>query len=180
MCFLKYVYNLLKGMWTWFTIMYSILKISFLLLKNNNVYQDRAKKEQVSKSEVQNIDGNFCSRIGSKIKILIKYTITPLFKVVPSFLFRLLSYLVILGYISETFTGIALIIPFMIFALVAGISFYIGAFQLQLKRDEAIVNSLTGLIAPMYIDLHMPVIKILNVILRRSPFNSVFLNFVRA
>ena len=132
----------------------------FLLIrKNNSIYMDRARKEASRRTENQDpgVDVGIYAETIFKVKQIFKYSLTPLFKVMPSMLFRLLSYIVIFGYISETYHGFALTIPLMSIGIVSGVSHLIGTSKLKIKWDESLLNSIVGMMIPLYVDIHTPV-----------------------
>ena len=133
-----------------------------VIQENNSIYGDRKRRDQSVRNEMkeknQNLEEGGC--LYEKAKPFLLYNIIPLCKVVPSVLFRIFGWTIIFGYLSELFYGKAVFILGVIFLMVPSISYIIGTvktFNLKLKWDESLLNSVVGMILPIYIDLHTPV-----------------------
>ena len=90
----------------------------------------------------------------------VKYLGTSIVKILPSVVFRLLCFWLILSYSSEFYLnkkgngpGRGIFLPFALVALIIGINFAIGYWKLNLKMEELIVNSFGNLILPVYVHL---------------------------
>jgi hypothetical protein len=153
-----------------------------LCMKNNNVYKDliareKAKRIKLSEDSQENGTGRqiqsgfervlrttglhgIWKKIQSgfrnvlwTIRLHMKFTLAPIAKICPSVLFRVFSYSIILGYLSNFYNGKGLIVPLAVFAIPALLNFVVGKYILGIKDAEVVVNSVGGIVLPIYIDL---------------------------
>ena len=139
-----------------------------LWLKNNNVYQDLIVKEKAKQMNVsddpeelgtfEKIQKRFKDVFWS-IRLHLRFTVAPIVKISPSLFFRVLSYWVILSYLSDLYSGPGLLFPLSLFSMVAILNFLVGKYVLNIKEDEVLVNSVGGIVLPIYVDLHSVVRK---------------------
>ena len=133
-----------------------------LCMKNNNVYEDlisreKAKRTKLSENRQEN---GLCTKIQTgfqdvfwTIKLHGKFRLAPILKIFPSLLFRVLSYSIILSYMSNFYSGMGLFIPLALFAIPVLFSFLVGKYILGIKDSEVVVNAVSGVVLPIYIDL---------------------------
>ena len=88
-----------------------------------------------------------------------KYLGIPLIKALPTVIFRLFCFWILLSYSSEFYPncegngpGLGLWFPALMIAVVCSINFGIG-YKLGLRFEEAITNCITNLVIPVYVDL---------------------------
>ena len=133
-----------------------------LFLKNNNVYSDCISRDNAKRKndEDDSVERGICEKIqlfGGNIWWMIrlhtKYTLAPILRITGSFFFRVLTYWIILSYLSSLYNGIGLISPFLLFAMVSGLSFLCGKWIVNLRYQEALVNSICGVVLPIYLDM---------------------------
>ena len=133
-----------------------------VIQQNNSIYGDRKRRDESLRKEMKekNPSAEEDGCLSEKVKPFVLYNIIPLCKVVPSVMFRILGWLIILGYLSELFHGNAILILGVIFLMVPSISYFIGTiktFNVNLKWDESLLNAVVGMLLPIYIDLHSTV-----------------------
>ena len=139
-----------------------------LFVKNNNVYSDRIRREQTERKHAK--DGLNKNRARSKdegvfpkfisvcydalftTKLHVKYTLAPILKVLPSFLFRLFAYSLIVSYSSDFYTGMGCLIPLILVTVIVLLQF-LTAKMMKLRTEEAIVNAFCGITLPIYLDV---------------------------
>ena len=147
---------------SWFSVVCSLFTMSILWLKNNSVYNDLIVREMSNASKISagmSKDGTF-TKIATffqnlvwKIRLHGRFTFTPIIKTSPSLLFRVFAYSLILLYSSDLYRGIGLLLPFGLFSLMAILSFSVGKLMLPIKFEELLVNSVSGIVLPVYIDV---------------------------
>ena len=88
-----------------------------------------------------------------------KYIVVPMIKAMPTVIFRILCFWLLLTYCSEFYPegegnepGLGLLLGAILIVIVSGINFAVG-YGLGLKFEEAVTNSVTNLIIPVYIHL---------------------------
>ena len=133
-----------------------------LWLKNNSVYNDliaREKAKSVEASEGMKTNDTckkmttvFVELVG-KIRLHGRFTLVPIIKTTPSLLFRVLAYSLILIYSSNWFSGIGLLFPFGLISIMTALNFMVGKLALPIKDEEVLVNSFSGAVLPIYIDV---------------------------
>ena len=151
--------------------MWSLIRIWSTLLENKSIHRNRenriaAERELRIQRERRDQDQgcyetitNFFKDSAATIKLKVQYIVIPMIKVLPSVIFRLLTFWLILSYCTEFYPnekgngpGMGLLIPAFLLFLIGAINFLSG-YSLGLNKEEAIVNSFSNLIMPLYVDL---------------------------
>ena len=131
-------------------------------MKNNNIYANFIVREKASRRNVDNDTEDsgtckaiqrFCEDLFWTCRLHVKFTVSPIVKLSPGLFFRILSYGVILSYLSDLYNGIGILFPFALFATVASLNFVVGKYLLKIKDSEVLVNSICGVVLPIYLDL---------------------------
>ena len=150
------------------------MRTFLVLVENKTINRNRAEKNAAEMNlrkererEDKNQQGSGCWQhfinFGKdQITILglkLKYIGIPLMKAMPSVIFRLMSFWLLLTYCSEfypgnkeTSPGLGLIVPSILILIVIGINFGVGH-MLGLKMEEVTTNCITNLVIPVYVDL---------------------------
>ena len=143
------------------------------LYDNKSVYRNRETKEEAEralkiKQTSRPTENTGCwSRFKNVFKDLLasltiktKYVFVPVVKVLPSVMFRLGTMWLLFTYSSEWFPnregngpGYGLLFPLGTLCLIFGINYVVGKKSLDCKENEAIVNSISNLVLPAYVDL---------------------------
>ena len=156
----------------WASLIWSLLRVCLTLIENKSTHRNRAEKDEAERNLRKKLQRNnpnqgYCDTItnfltdaGATVLFKLKYLGIPMIKVLPSVIFRLLCFWLILSYCSEFYPnkqgvgpGLGLWLPAILIFLVAGINFVVASNGLQLKMQEAVVNSTSNLILPVYVDL---------------------------
>ena len=145
-----------------------------LLLKNNNIYGDYIKRKIAERKtyndEIRDqVNGTspscwnklkwFCEDKLHVLKLFSKYTLLQVLKSMPSILFRIFSYCIIISYSAELYTGIGYLAPLVFMVFVVLTEFLVGKF-LKLRNEEAIVNAFCGVTLPIYLDI-FPIVSVI-------------------
>ena len=154
--------NNILGALSWFSVACSLITMSMLWLKNNSVYNDLIVREMSNLSKVSeevSKDGTFATvaaffqNLVWKIRLHGRFTFAPIIKTSPSLLFRVFAYSLILLYSSDLYRGIGLLMPFGILSIMTILNFSVGKLMLPTKDEELLVNSVSGIVLPVYIDV---------------------------
>ena len=124
----------------------------------------RKKKQRGNQNEECCSDFiNTLSDTFASIWYTLNYVVAYMVKVLPSVMFRLLCFWLILSYTTEFYLnkqgnkpGWGMFLPAILILLVVVINFAVGylpLFNLQLKIEELIANSFSNLILPIYVHL---------------------------
>ena len=124
------------------------------------------KKEVNNQQDEQNGCRTCYSWIKEKILFLIlqiRYLGIPLIKAMPTILFRMLCFWLLLSYSTEfypdkngTGPGLGLCLPLAMMLSVILVNLGVGHF-LGLKIEEALTNAITNLVIPVYLDVFFQV-----------------------
>ena len=146
-----------------FSLCWSFLTMIMICVKNNNIYANFIVREKASRKNVNEDDdeeSGTCKTLKQtigyvlwNIRLHAKFTLTPILKLAPGLLYRILSYCVIFSYLSDLYNGIGVLFPFALFATVASLNFIVGKYLLKIKDSEVVVNSICGVVLPIYVDL---------------------------
>ena len=145
-----------------FSLTWSLLTMVMLCAKNNNLYDDFIVREKTSRKNARadTEESGTCKAIQTffedvfwNLRLHAKFTLTPILKLSPGLFFRILSYSVIFSYMSDLYSGIGVLFPLGIFATVATLNFLVGKYYLLIKDSEVLVNSICGVVLPIYLDL---------------------------
>ena len=108
----------------------------------------------------EEMKNDFCSKtvgylkdLARKLKLHGKFTMAPIIKTSPSLLFRVFAYSLLLTYSSDWYNGIGLLFPFGLFMVMTLLSFVIGKWTLPIRDPELLVNAVSGVVLPIYIDI---------------------------
>ena len=139
-----------------------------MFVKNNNVYSDRitregaerkqAKEERSSNRGRNRDEGCFATLKGFSddalfaTKLHVKYTLAPILKVLPSVLFRVFAYCLIVSYSSDFYTGMGYFLPLILVTVIVLLEFLAGK-MIKLRNEEAMVNAFCGVTLPIYLDV---------------------------
>ena len=117
------------------------------------------KREKEGEQDCPGRTVNIFVDLWATIELNIYYIGVPMIKVLPSVLFRLLTFWLILSYCAQiyphpdsTSPGWGLIVPAFLPFFIVLINFLSG-YLLELNREEATVNSFSNLILPVYSNL---------------------------
>ena len=143
-------------------MIWSLITMAMLWLKNNSVYNDLIIREMAKsniKSEEVNNDGT-CTKILTffkdlfwKLRLHGRFTLAPIIKTTPNLLFKVFAYTLILIYASDWYSGIGLLLPFGLFATMTFLSFVVVRLTLPIRDEELLVNSFSGVVLPIYINV---------------------------
>ena len=165
----------------WFSFIWSLIRTFLTLIEDKSIHRNRAeqitvqnllrKEGENKEQEEENCCQTACKYIKDKCLILVlklRYLGIPLIKAMPTVLFRMLCFWLLLSYSTEfypdekgTGPGLGLWFPFVMMMIVIGINFGIG-YLLGLKTEEGITNSITNLVIPVYLDVFFLVNFVLN------------------
>ena len=156
-----------------FSLFWSLLTMIMICVKNNNIYANFIVREKANRRNVNNDTEEsgackaiqrFCEDVFWTCRLHAKFTLAPIVKLSPGLFFRILSYGVIFSYLSDLYNGIGILFPFALFATVASLNFMVGKYLLKIKDSEVLVNSICGVVLPIYLDL-FDVVSIYNFML---------------
>ena len=141
------------------------------LIENKSIHRNRSERSTLQRSianerkrEHQDPQGcekciDHVNEVFSFLGLKLKYLGIPLIKALPTVIFRLLCFWILLSYFSEFYPdckgngpGPGLVLPAIMIAVVIGINFIVGI-RLGLKWEENVTNSITNLVIPVYVDL---------------------------
>ena len=141
------------------------------LIENKSIHRNRAENDEAmrtlrKKRQRKAKHLGVCDKLTNGLKDVtawilfqLRYLGIPMIKVVPSVMFRLLCFWLILSYCSEfylnengTGPGVGICLPAFLILVVITVQFVVGH-RLGLKRQEAVVNSTNNLILPVYVDM---------------------------
>ena len=158
----------------WISIFLSLISCAMLLLKNNNIYGDYIKRKIAERKTYNDQLRNrrsgaspscwnklkwFCEDKLHVLKFYSKYTLLQVLKSMPSILFRILSYCIIISYSAELYTGIFYLAPLVFVVSVVLTEFLVGKLM-KLRYEEAIVNAFCGVTLPIYLDI-FPIVSVM-------------------
>ena len=153
------------GTLAWFSLVWSLISATMLFLKNNNVHNDFIQRKISTTSHAAQAQQNstkddfFAKVIASLktfalwLKLHTEFTVAPLCKVMPSILFRIFSYYIIMSYLSDFYRGIGLALPLIVFSSIVLLGFLAGKVCIGIKDEEALVNSFCCIVFPIYLDI---------------------------
>ena len=142
-------------------MIWSLITMAMLWLKNNSVYNDLIIREMAKSSNSEDVTENgTCAKIITffkdllwKIRLHGRFTLAPIIKTTPNLLFKVFAYTLILIYSSDWYSGIGLFFPLGLFATMTLLSFAVGRLTLPIKDEELLVNSFSGVVLPIYINV---------------------------
>ena len=155
----------------WISIFLSLISCAMLLLKNNNIYGDYIKRKIAERNDqIRNRRSGASPSCWNNLKwfsedklhvlkLYSKYTLLQVLKSMPSILFRIFSYCIIISYSAELYTGIGYLAPLVFMVLVVLAEFLVGK-VMELRNEEAIVNAFCGVTLPIYLDI-FPIVSIM-------------------
>ena len=140
---------------------------------NKTIHRNRETKEDAERAlrkqqtSRQNENAGCWPRFQNLLKDILasfviktKYVVVPVVKVLPSVMFRLGTLWLLLTYSIEWFPnqegsgpGYGILFPLAIICLIVGINYLVGTKLLKCKENEAIVNSVSNLVLPAYVDI---------------------------
>ena len=155
----------------WVSFIWSFIRTCWTLIENKSIHRNRSERNSAERSlanerKREYEDPDACENCVNRLKdfcllqvLKIKYLGIPLIKALPTVIFRLLCFWIILSYCSEFYPdckgngpGIGLVFPAIMVIIVMAINYVVGH-KLGLKVQENIVNSITNLVIPVYVDL---------------------------
>ena len=159
----------------WLSLIWSCLRTCWVLVENKSIHRNRAEKnaaernltkKQERENKEQTGEGGCWRNVvhfgKDQVAILwlkFKYLVIPLVKALPSIIFRVLCFWLLLSYCSEFYPddsgngpGLGLWFPFVMMTIVSAINFGVG-YKLGLKFEENRTNCVTNLVIPVYVDL---------------------------
>ena len=165
----------LSEIFIWFSFLWSLFRTFYTLIEDKSIHRNRAerfKSQYLLQKEASNLrnEKNGCqtrySWIKEKILFLLlqmRYLGIPLIKAMPTVLFRMLCFWLLLSYSTEfypdeigTGPGLGLCFPLAMMLSVIFVNLGVGHF-LGLKIEEALTNAITNLVIPVYLDVYFQV-----------------------
>jgi hypothetical protein len=146
------------------------------LVENKSIHRNRAEKNAAERNLTKKQERENKKQTGgggcwqtvvhfgkdqvAMLWLKFKYLVIPLIKALPTIIFRVLCFWLLLSYCSEFYPdnkgngpGLGLWFPTIMIAIVTAINFGVGYGMLGLKVEEVITNCATNLVIPVYVDL---------------------------
>ena len=160
----------------WLSLIWSCLRTCWVLVENKSIHRNRAEKtaaernltkKQERENKKQTKDAGCWQNVihfgkdqVAMLWLKFKYLVIPLIKALPSIIFRVLCFWLLLSYCSEFYPdskgngpGLGLFLPAVMISIVTAINFWVGYGMLGLKVEEVVTNCVTNVVIPVYVDL---------------------------
>ena len=155
--------------------MYSALLENKAVLRSREKQEDAQRKKKTKDEERQKSNNaapgrceeikEFCGEMGAAIQRKTQYLVMPIVKLLPSVLFRLASLWLILCCSAELYPnkegngpGWLLVLPSVFLGIIVVLNFLVATkTEIDLKKEEAILNANCNILLPAYSDLFFEV-----------------------
>ena len=153
---------------------WTALKMILVLKQSKTIHRDLRCKEEALREQKKEEDElndeediglcdkvlRFFSSLGQKLMLTLRFDVIPVVKALPSVLFRVSVLWLILSYSSEAYPNengdgpslLLALIPSGMLLLIISLN-YVAANKIKLRKKEALVNSVSNVILPVYVDV---------------------------
>ena len=134
-----------------------------LRFKEKTMLKQKEEEEELNDEEDPGLCDKvmlFFSKLGQNLMLTLRFDVIPVIKALPSVMFRVSVLWLVLSYSSEAYPNqngdgpsvFLALIPSGMFLGIIGLNYY-AANKIQLRKKEALVNSVSNMILPVYIDV---------------------------
>ena len=166
-------YFVILGVLLWICFAWTLVRLLLVLIESKSIYRNRELKEVAERNRLKEINSRYTENKGccekvkniwkdiiSAVSLKIKYIGIPILNALSTVIFRLTTLWLILSYSSELYPnsdgsgpGLGLFLPFCVLGIILLVNFAVGTKILDLRWQEALVNSNSYIFLPVYFDL---------------------------